>query len=122
MRKEAAENPDSHIVRGHGHSFEQIARTTRDGWQLRYMQLGATCLTGGQVEGYHSAVDDFGHPVEYQENWQKQILMIQDYGDGHYEFHVVDIRNGVGYFNGVRYESRYIDEKETPRLAKNLES
>lgn len=118
VRKEAAENPDLHIVRGHGHSFEQVSRTTREGWQLRYMQLGATCLTGGQVEGYHSAVDDHGHPVHYQENWQKQVLMIRDYGDGHYEWNVIDVIDGTAYFNGVKYTSRYVNEEETPRLYK----
>ena len=104
VRKEASQNPTVHVVRGHGHSFEQIQQTTRDGQVLTYMQLGTTCDTKGSVPSYHSAMDDFGHPVHNQENWQQQLLMIEDFEDGTYNFNVIDIIDGIARFRGVTYD------------------
>ena len=102
-RKESSQNPTTHVVRGHGHSFEHIAQTTRDGKNLHYMQLGTTCATTGSVPSYHSAMDDFGRPAHNQENWQNQLLMITDV-DGQYQFDVIDILNGIATYNGRRYD------------------
>lgn len=103
IRKEAQQNPTTHVVRGHGHSYEHIAQTTRDGKVLHYIQLGTTCDTKGNVPSYHSSMDDFGKPVKRQENWQNQLLMIQDYQDGTYQFNVIDIINGIARYNGREY-------------------
>jgi hypothetical protein len=104
VRKEASQNPTTHVVRGHGHSYEHIVQTTRKGEVLHYIQLGTTCDTTGSVPSYHSAMDDKGKPVRYQENWQNQLLVIQDHENGIYEFNVVDILNGIAHYNGVRYD------------------
>lgn len=104
VRKEAQQNPTTHVVRGHGHSYEHIAQTTREGHQLHYIQLGTTCDTTGAVPSYHSAVDDFGKPVKRQENWQNQMMIIEDFEDGTYNFNVIDIIKGVAYYRGVRYD------------------
>ena len=105
VRKEAAHNPTVHVVRGHGHSYEAIAQTTRDGDTLHYVQLGTTCETTGAVPSYYGAVDDFGHPVRYQENWQQQALVITDY-EGQYQFDVIDIIRGVAYYKDKLYVGR----------------
>lgn len=104
VRKEAGQNPTTHVIRGHGHSFEHIANTTRHGDVLHYMQLGTTCATNGTVPSYHSSMDDFGRPVHNQENWQQQILMVHDF-DGHYQFNVIDIIAGIARYNGREYRS-----------------
>jgi hypothetical protein len=104
VRKEAQQNPTTHVVRGHGHSFEHIAQTTRNGEVLHYIQLGTTCDTTGSVPSYHSAVNDHGKPVRYQENWQNQALIIEDFEDGTYNFNVIDIINGIARFRGVTYD------------------
>jgi len=104
VRKEAQQNPTTNVVRGHGHSYEHIAQTDRNGQVLHYMQLGTTCDTKGSVPSYHSAMDDFGHPVHTQENWQNQLLMIEDFEDGTYNFNVIDIINGIARFRGVTYD------------------
>lgn len=104
VRKEAGQNPTTHVVRGHGHSYEHITQTTRDGNYLHYIQLGTTCQTTGNVPSYHSAVDDFGHPVKNQENWQNQVMMITDYENGSYQFDIIDIINGVANYRGNRYD------------------
>jgi len=102
-RKEAAQNPNHHVVRGHGHSFEAVAQTTRDGDQLHYYQLGTSCDTKGAVPSYHSAMDDHGKPVKIQENWQNQLMMIEDFEDGHYNFNVIDVVKGIAYYRGRKY-------------------
>jgi hypothetical protein len=104
VKKEASQNPTVSVVRGHGHSFEYIQQTNRQGDVLHYMQLGTTCDTKGSVPSYHSAMDDHGHPVKYQENWQQQLLMIEDFEDGTYTFNVIDIINGIARFRGREYK------------------
>ena len=104
VRKEAQQNPTVSVVRGHGHSFEHIQQTDRDGNILNYMQLGTTCDTKGSVPSFHSSMDDFGIPVHNQENWQQQLLMIEDYEDGTYKFNVIDIINGIARFRGREYD------------------
>ena len=105
VRKEALQNPTVNVVRGHGHSFEQIQQTDRNGNILTYMQLGTTCETTGAVPSYHSAMDDFGRPVHRQENWQQQLLMISDFEDGTYNFNTIDIVNGIARFKGKEYKA-----------------
>lgn len=104
VRKEAGMNPSTHVIRGHGHSFEHIIQTTRRGEYLHYMQLGTTCATNGTVPSYHSSMDDFGQPVHHQENWQQQIMMIKDY-EGTYQFDVINILNGIAFYNGTKYQA-----------------
>lgn len=104
VRKEASQNPTTHVIRGHGHSFEHIAQTDRYGRVLHYMQLGTTCATTGTVPSYHSSMDDFGQPVHKQENWQNQLLMVTDY-EGTYHFDVINIINGVAWYRGKQYTS-----------------
>lgn len=105
VRKEMAQNPTVNVVRGHGHSYEHVTATTRDGDYLHYIQLGTTCETTGAVPSYHSSIDDYGQPTHYQENWQQQIMMIRDYENGTYQFDVIDIIMGVAHYNNRRYES-----------------
>lgn len=103
VRKEAQQNPTVSVVRGHGHSFEHVTQTDRDGNYLHYLQLGTTCALGGALPSYRSAVDDFGHPVKTHENWQNQALLITDV-EGQYSFDVIDIVNGIANYNGRRYD------------------
>lgn len=105
IRKEAQQNPETHVVRGHGHSYEAMARTGRDGWQYYYMQLGAACLNSGEVPSYHNSVDDFGQPKKNYENWQNQLMMIEDYEDGTYNFNVINVMDGVARYGGREFKS-----------------
>jgi hypothetical protein len=104
VRKEIGANPTSHVVRGHGHSYEAAAQTTKEGEQLYYIQMGTTCDNKGAVPSYGSAMDDFGHPLHKQENWQNQLMMIEDFEDGTYNFNIINIVNGIAHFRGVRYD------------------
>ncbi|MDV7402044.1 hypothetical protein RZS08_62055, partial [Arthrospira platensis SPKY1] len=65
--------------------------------------VGALCRTDGFVPSYYSAVDQFNKPVKYHENWQNGVLVIRDYGDGHYQFDQVPIIGGTINYNGRRY-------------------
>jgi hypothetical protein len=102
--KESRENPDVHVVRGHSHRVENHYRTTRAGQYLGAYVIGAACRTTGEVPSYHSAVDDRGKVVKYQENWQQSVMVIYDY-DGHYQFDNILINDGKAFYNGKAYEA-----------------
>lgn len=101
--RESKVNPETHIVRGHGHRLERHTRTNRAGQYLSSLQLGALCRITGEVPSYHSAVDDRGNVVRHQEDWQQSVLIIRDY-QGEYEFQDVLIRDGLALFNGRIYD------------------
>jgi hypothetical protein len=102
--KESREHPYNHVVRGHSHRIESHYRTTRQGDYLGSFVVGALCRTTGEVPSYHSAVDDKGEVVKYQENWQTGCMVIEDYG-GEYVFDHIPIRNGIAYYKGKEYSS-----------------
>lgn len=102
--KESKENPETNVVRGHTHRMETHYRTTRRGNYLASVVCGVMCRTTGEVPSYHSAVDDHGTPVKYQENWQTGVLVIHDY-NGDYQFDHVPIRDGKAFYNGKEYQS-----------------
>jgi hypothetical protein len=106
VRKEAAQNPTTHVVRGHGHSYEHIIQTDRTGYDLHYIQLGTTCETTGAVPSYHSSINDMGRPNKRQENWSNQALWIEDFGNGIYNFNAIDIVGGVARFRERIYDGR----------------
>ena len=101
--KESKENPSVNVVRGHSHRIESTYRTTRDGHYLGSFVVGASCRTTGEVPSYHSAVDDRGQVVPFQENWQAGIMVIEDY-EGEYVFNQIPIRNGRAFYNGKEYD------------------
>jgi len=101
--KESRANPETHVVRGHSHRTETAYRTTRSGHYLASIVVGAMCKITGEVPSYHSAVDDLGVPVRYQENWTQSVLVINDY-DGDYQFDHIMIRDGKAYYNGKEYD------------------
>lgn len=102
--KESKENPEVNVVRGHTHRQESHYRTTRSGHYLASIVCGVLCRTTGEVPGYHTAVDDHGMPVKYQEDWQTGIVIVHDY-DGNYQFDHIPIRSGVAYYNNKEYRS-----------------
>jgi len=52
VRKESLQNPEVHVLRGHGHNDEEIRVTRRDGSVLIYKQFGSSCLNDGPTPGY----------------------------------------------------------------------
>lgn len=103
--KEAADNPYTHIVRGHDHRPQVTHRTNRLGQYLTYMVVGCTCSVTGDVEGVHSAVDDHNRVVHIQQKWQQSVAVITDYKDGTYQFDNVMINNGIAKYNGTVYDA-----------------
>lgn len=101
-------NPDRNIIQGHRHSMETHYRTDRSGNQLGAFVVGALCRTTGEVPSYHSAVNDHGKPVHYQEDWQNGVMVIRDYGNGNYQFDHVPITRGVIRYNGREYDGNTI--------------
>ena len=101
--KESKDNPETHIVRGHGHRIESHWRTNRKGEYISSHQLGCTCSIDGDVPSYHSAVDDNGKVVKRKENWQQGVMMITDYQNGMYQFDHIPIIDGVAYYEGREF-------------------
>lgn len=102
--KESRENPYNHVVRGHSHRIETTYRTTRHGEYLGSFVVGALCRTTGEVPSYHSAVDDQGEVVKFQENWQTGVMVIRDY-EGDYDFHHIPIKDGQAWYQGKEYDA-----------------
>ena len=98
-------NPEINIIQGHAHRMERHTRTNRAGQYLSAIVVGAACRTTGEVPSYHSAVDDRNQVVKYQEDWQQGVLVIRDYGDGHYQFDEVPIINGRAFYDGKEYKA-----------------
>lgn len=109
--KESRDNPETHIVRGHGHRSEVHHRTTRAGEYLTSMMVGCGCHTDGRVPSYGSGVDDGGKIVKKQENWQQSVGLITDYLDGTYQFDMIMVRDGIAKYNGKVYDGNN-QEKE----------
>lgn len=104
---ESKKNPETHIVRGHGHRIERHTRTDRNGNYLTSIQMGALCMRDGTVEGYHSSVDDRNQPVQTHEDWQSGVLVIEDYG-GYYTFTTVDIVKGIIRYKGLEFDGNAV--------------
>lgn len=104
VRKEAQQNPTVSVVRGHGHSYERITQTDRNGNYHDYIQLGTTCQTTGNVPSYHQGVDDFGRPIHNQENWQNNAMLIKDYGNGIYQYDEISILRGIAIYQERVYD------------------
>lgn len=103
VKKEAAENPEVNIVRGHGHRHEEVRRTKRNNRQLFYLMLGSSCLNRGPVPGYHSSLDDFGNVKVNQNPHQNTIAMIEDTRDGSYNITTINVHGGRAVYNGKEY-------------------
>lgn len=96
-------NPDRNIVQGHVHRTEMQYRTDRRGKALGAFTVGALCRLDGVVPSYHSAIDEKGRPLVYNENWQQSLMVIKDYGDGDYQFDQIMIKDGKINYNGKHY-------------------
>lgn len=102
--KLAKANPDRNIVQGHVHRAETQYHTDRRGKMLGAFAVGSLCRIDGVVPSYHSAVNEMGKPVVYNENWQNSCMVIRDYGDGDYQFDHVLIKDGRIIYNGKTYQ------------------
>lgn len=96
-------HPETHNVHGHSHKIETAYHTDRRGRYLGSFAVGALCKITGEVPSYGSAVDDQGEIVHHQENWQQSVMVINDYGNGEYDFRHVPINKGVARIGDREY-------------------
>lgn len=104
-RKEASENPEVSVIRGHGHGEEHCATTDRAGRTHLYIMIGSSCINNGPVPGYRSAVDDHNRPVNYHN--QKHVnsfMVLEDHGNGRYVPVPVYVVDGVAVYNGEVFD------------------
>lgn len=98
--KLSKDNHDRNIVQGHKHSIESHWYTDRKGKKFGAFVVGALCRIDGVVPSYHSSVNERNQPNRRFENWQNGVMVIRDYGEGHYQFDQVPINDGVIRYNG----------------------
>ncbi len=109
VRKEASENPDVHVMRGHGHAEQHVVQTDRQGRRHLYYMLGSSCMNNGPVPGYHSAIDDHNQPVTYHnKNHTNSFSLIEDYGNGDYQVDIIPVTNGKAFYRGEEYNGNEI--------------
>lgn len=105
ISQEADRNPTVNIIRWHNHGERSLKRTTREGRQLFYLVLGSSCMNGGPVPGYRSAVNDQNRPVAYHNpDHVNSFIVTEDFKDGTYTNTTVDVVNGVAKFMGKVYD------------------
>jgi hypothetical protein len=97
-------NYGRNIVQGHKHSIESHYSTDRRGNQYGAFVVGALCRRDGFVPSFHSSIDHVGQPLTHYENWQNGVMVIKDYGEGHYQFDQVPIVNGRIWYDGREFE------------------
>ena len=97
-------NYGRNVVQGHKHSVERQYHTTRDGRAMGAFVVGALCRIDGVVPSYHNSVGVNNEPVKHYENWQQSVMVIEDYGDGIYNFKDVLIHDGKLYYEGKEYD------------------
>lgn len=104
VRKEAAQNPTVHVIRGHGHNDEEIRVTMRDGHQLIYKQFGSACVNNGANPGYMTSIDDHNRPVKIHQNHQNTFGIMTDHMNGNYSLQTIDVLDGQANVNGKLYD------------------
>lgn len=121
VRKERDTHPDMNIIRFHGHNYEQVMRTTRDGRQLFYIQFPSSCLNDSTTPGYQSAVDDLNQPVQYYNpNHQNGFGMIYTDEEGRHQVDFISVENGKAWYDGILWDGTqpYDWEYKYPYLEK----
>ena len=104
VKKESSQNPDVHVIRGHGHNDEQIMVTRRNGNELIYKQFGSACINNGPTPGYASAIDDHNRPVQYHnQGHQNTFGVLYDHQDGTYDLDTIIVRDGKATYRGREY-------------------
>lgn len=99
------QHPDINSVQGHDHTMQEAFRTARDGRYIGAWVVGALCGDKGEVEGFHSAVDDFNQIVPRQQNWQSSVGVFDIYPDERVVVgRNVPIINGKIYDEGIVYD------------------
>lgn len=97
--------PDANVVFGHVHSHQLHTQTTRRGEYLTAATFGTLARIDGVVPSYWNGVDDHNQPVKRYENWTQGIGLIEDYGDGQYQFDPIFISDGVAKHRGKEYSA-----------------
>lgn len=97
-------HPLTNIVFHHIHRQELHTATDRNGNYRTACTFGCLCSTEGAVSSYGNGVDDRGNVVKHQENWQNGVGIIDDYGNGNYQFTPILIKDGRAHHNGKVYD------------------
>lgn len=102
--KLAKKNHDRNIIQGHAHRMESQFHTDRRGRVFGAFVVGALCRRNGVVPSYWSAINEDNRPNTHYENWQSGVMHVRDYGDGHYQFDQIPIKNGVIHYDGRTFD------------------
>lgn len=95
--------PDRNVVFGHIHKAERHTTTNYLGKYLTAITFGTLSRIDGFIPSFGNGVDDNNEVVPQYENWQQACGIIDDYGDGNYQFTTVFIRDGSLQYEGKEY-------------------
>lgn len=105
VQKIAKNHPETHNAQGHAHTDQYMVRVNRLGQRLINMAIPTLAKTTGEVDSYHSQVDDRNRVTGVQEVWPQGVKLIRDY-DGEYVVEDVPIRDGVAIARNREYDGR----------------
>jgi len=87
-------HPETSNVQGHAHSEQYIARVNRLGQRIINIVIPPLCKTTGELESYHSQINDKNRVNGVQEAWPQGVTIIRDY-EGEYVPEFIPIKNGI---------------------------
>ena len=98
--------PNENVVQGHLHRINSEMHTRRDGRYIGKYIMGLMGKIDGSLPSVNNGIDSTGKSVKKYEQWQQGAMIINDYGDGNYEFNQIPINEGKAYWQGKRFEGK----------------
>ena len=104
-KKMIEQYPNHHVVEGHFHQSKHEYHTQRDGKKYGKFILGTLAKIDGAIPSTNSSMS-FGKTLKRYENWSQSIMLINDYGEGNYEFNEIPINEGKAFWQGKKFEGK----------------
>lgn len=98
--------PNENVVQGHLHRINSEIHTRRDGKYIGKYIMGLMGKIDGSLPSVNNGIDSIGKPIKKYEQWQQGAMIINDYGDGNYEFNQIPINEGKAYWQGKKFEGK----------------
>lgn len=98
--------PNENVVQGHLHRINSEMHTRRDGKYIGKYIMGLMGRIDGVLPSVNNGIGTTGQPIKKYEQWQQGAMIINDYGDGNYEFNQIPINEGKAYWQGKKFEGK----------------
>lgn len=112
--------PNENVVQGHLHRIGSELHTRRDGKYIGKYIIGLMGKIDGSLPSVNNGIDSTGKTVKKYEPWQNGAMIINDYGEGNYEFNQIKITKGRAYWQGKKFEgddgSSHLEKQKTAAM------